>query len=197
MLYDSIKGTVSFVCADFIAVDVNNIGYRVHIPLHLYSSKLLVGEPIFLFVSQIVREDSEKLYGFLERSERDVFEKLLNVSGIGAKTALLLIGRMQLSNLTYAIKSQDAQSLSRVPGIGKKTAERIIIELADKMDLWHQETSSQDALPAESAVTNDALSALMNLGYSLSQSKKAVEKALSSTKSKELSCLISSALREL
>jgi len=195
-MFEYIKGKLIEVDAQKAIIDVNGLGYKVFIPSSIYSD-LLNAKDVFLYISYIVKEDSQTLYGFLTKSQRDLFDLLITVSGIGAKTAILLLGHLDLNNLYSAITNADIKSISKVPGIGKKTAERLIVELKDKLknldkkytDIFINKTSS---------AALDAIAALMNLGYSSNQSKKAVKSALdNSNENLDLSSLITLALKNI
>jgi len=157
-------------------VDVGGVGYRIHIPLSNYSRLPSVGERVRLFISTVIREDSHKLFGFLSAAERDLFETLTEVSGIGPKTALALLGHLEASELQLAISRSDLSSICKVPGIGKKTAERLIVEMRDR---FQKNTILPSSLPhAESSFAQDALRALINLGYQPIQAQKAIQAIL-------------------
>ena len=192
-MYEYIKGTLVSLSHEFAIIDVGGIAYRIHIPISLYTMAHKEGSELTLYISHIVREDSERLFGFLSRGERDLFEKFLGISGIGAKTALSLIGHMDSGDLKLAIQTGNATLLSRVPGIGKKTAERIIVELSDRIEKWKLETSLPTGVKGD--LISDALAALTNLGYSHSHAEKAIKKVIDDNE--ELPQLITSALKHI
>lgn len=198
-MFEYIKGTLVEYFLNQAVIDVNGIGYKLLIPLSTYTHMPQVGSEALFYVSAVIREDSHRYFGFLSRKERDFFEKLSDVSGIGPKTALSLIGHMDSSALEEAISSANIFLLSKVPGIGKKTAERLIVELKDKI-----KTGFKGDLPSvngtevkeEDNTVSDALNALMNLGYNTMQAQKAIKKALEHTgETPELSKLITTALK--
>lgn len=158
-------------------VDVGGIGYIVFIPHRVLEQLPSAGEPVQLHTAFIVREFSHALYGFLSAHERDVFEVLLNISGVGPKLALSLIGHMPLPALQEAISSQDVPTLCRVPGVGKKTAERLIVELKDKLSHLMTFDVSPVADP-KTRTMQEAIFALINLGYTQSAAHKAVKQSL-------------------
>lgn len=182
-------------------IEVNGIGYKIFIPISCYSKLPQVGKDVTLYISTVIREDSQKNYGFITRMERDLFENLIDVSGIGPKTALALIGHLDIADLQLAISQSNISLLSKVPGIGKKTAERLVIELKDKWGklLGQNGDLSLGALSSgKKDAFSDAISALVNLGYSPLLAQKAVKTAISSSEEEpELSSLITSALRNL
>ena len=114
-------------------IDTQGIGYKILIPLNTYTKLPNIDSPTTLYISHIVREDSQTLYGFFEKKDRDLFETLLQVSGIGPKTGIGIIGHMDSEQLQQAIASSNISVLSKLPGIGKKTAERLVLEMKDKM----------------------------------------------------------------
>jgi Holliday junction DNA helicase RuvA len=190
-MYEYIKGKLVSALPNKAVVDAHGVGYAISIALNTYSRLPQVGHEIQLFIAPIVREDAHLLYGFLSQTERDLFDRLTAVSGIGPKTAMALTGHMEISDLEMAILQSNVALLSKVPGIGKKTAERLVIELRDKIKI----DISHPATPARGVIA-DAISALTNLGYNPMAAQKAVQKAAGdSAKEPELSKLITLALR--
>ena len=179
-MYDYIKGTLTEITPNKVTVETYGVGYLLFIPLNIYSSICSSkGKEITLYTSFVVREDSHRLFGFLHKQEREVFEKLSEISGIGPKTALGIIGHLSLEELDLAIYEQDVITLSKVPGIGKKTAERLIIEMKDKLSSLKISSEEKDSLSSESSLLlKDASSALMNLGYAQAKAHEIVKKAL-------------------
>lgn len=177
------KGKITHLTPLHASLEVGGVGYRIEIPVNAFSALSHEQGEVQLFLSDIVREDSHRLFGFLTREERNRFEKLCDVSGIGPKTALLLIGHLPFDDMQLAVSQNDAKTISRVPGIGKKTAERLIIEMRDKM-------AAPEQLPS---VQSDALSALINLGYNEKEASRALQKV--SDTSSDLGALITAALR--
>lgn len=198
-MFEYIKGTLVALQPHKAVVDVNGIGYLLHTPLSAFSAMPPIGKEITFYISSVIREDSHKNFGFLSVEERDLFEKISAVSGIGPKTALALIGHLDAQALESAITTANSTLLSKIPGIGKKTAERLIVELRDKVLKGLKKsplpTTPQKGLSEEDQTVNDALSALMNLGYNSLQAQQAIKKVLSETeKAPELSTLIRLAL---
>jgi len=157
-------------------VDVGGVGYRVTIPL---STFYRVGEPgaeVTLLTHTHVREDALALFGFLTAMEQELFERLIAVSGVGPKVAISILSGIEAPELAAALRSSDIARLTRIPGVGKKTAERLVVELKDKMqDL----PAAEAAVPASpSAATDDLVSALLHLGYSRPEAERGVERAL-------------------
>lgn len=179
-MYAYIKGTLVQASSGTVILEAGGIGYLIHIPASLYPLLPPLNSNLKLFTSFIVRELSQTLYGFMSSSECECFEILLGVSGIGPKLALSLIGHLNLSELHLAISSGNIQALSRTPGIGKKTAERLIVELRGKLPA-SEECDLNYAVTADpfSQKINDAMSALINLGYNQMTAQKAVKKSMS------------------
>jgi Holliday junction DNA helicase RuvA len=147
-----------------IMVDVSGVGYEVDVPMSSFYNLPATGEKVSLFTHFVVREDAQQLFGFLTLKERAAFRELIRISGVGPKLALSVLSGLSVDDLASCIALQDAGRLTRVPGIGKKTAERLLLELKGKL---------ADALPqaggaglATATVANDALHALLALGYS-------------------------------
>lgn len=162
-----------------VTIETGGIGYKIYIPVSHYALLPKIGEPVCLFLSAVIREDSHKHYGFLTLHERDLFEDLIVVSGVGPKTALTLLGHLVPDDLQIAISKSDVNTICKVPGIGKKTAERLIVEMRDRLI---KKPLALTSLPISSAPSNscaqDALSALVNLGYPAIQAQKAVQTIL-------------------
>jgi len=196
-MFEYIKGKLIEVDAQRAIIDINGIGYKVCIPTSVYSD-LIDKDDVFLYTSYIVKEDSQTLYGFLTRQDRDIFQMLLSVSGIGAKTAILLLGYLNIESLYGAITNADVRLISKVPGIGKKTAERLIVELRDKFKTFDKNLSFALHSNKTSSIASDAALALINLGYSSTQAQRAVKSVLKDFDNKpELSSLITKALQEI
>jgi Holliday junction DNA helicase RuvA len=144
-----------------IVVDVLGVGYEVDVPMSTFYNLPATGEKVALQTHLIVREDGHFLYGFLSESERGAFRQLLKISGVGARTALAVLSGLSVSDLAQAVAMQEAGRLTKIPGIGKKTAERLLLELRDKLP--KVSISSAGAVPDAGS---DILSALLALGYS-------------------------------
>lgn len=185
MLY-YIKGTLALKLENSVVVEAGGIGYRLFVPANssVYLEK--EGSPVTIYTSMIIREDDISLYGFGEKAELDTFGKLITVSGVGAKAALSILSAMPLNELHQAIASGDAKSLTRANGIGKKTAERIVLELRDKFTAIEDTNASQSSETAlgESGADSrtEAVSALIALGYTRSEAVN----ALAAVKEKDL-----------
>jgi Holliday junction DNA helicase RuvA len=163
-----------------VVVDVNGIGYEVLIPLSSYDKLPPPGQPVTLLTQLIVREDAHTLYGFMSAAERDLFRLLINcVSGIGPKTALNILSGMNVVAFRGAVASSDVKALSQISGVGKKTAERIVVELRDKIGAAGalEAASAKHALSPEDQKTSDATLALMALGFKQPEAHDAVRAA--------------------
>ena len=163
-----------------VVVDVNGIGYEVLIPLSSFDKMPAPGQPVKLLTQLVVREDAHILYGFATTAERDLFKLLVHsVSGIGPKTALNILSGVSVAAFRGAVASSDVKSLSQISGVGKKTAERIVMELRDKIGAagaW-EAASAKNALSADDQKTNDAVLALMALGFKQIEAHDAVRAA--------------------
>jgi holliday junction DNA helicase RuvA len=155
-----------------IVVEVGGIGYDVTITVPTFSDLPGLGCEVGLHIHTHVREDVLALYGFFRPEEKQLFEKLLTVSGIGPKLAITILSGMAADEMVGAIRGNDVARLTKIPGIGKKTAERMVLELRDKLPPLGAEAVA--AIPSLSAVEEDVLSALMNLGYQRPSAEKAV-----------------------
>jgi Holliday junction DNA helicase RuvA len=181
---------------DRVLIDVGGVGYNVAIPLGTYSALPPRGGRATLHVHTHVREDALLLFGFATPEERALFEKLLSVSGIGPRVALTILSGLPVPDLVRAIVAQDSRRLSTIPGIGKRLAERLGLELKEKLGDLGLSSASSSPLPRGSAA-DDALGALVNLGYREAQALPAVEAALKESPASDLSELIQGALKRL
>lgn len=161
-----------------LIVDVNGVGYDVAVPVSSFYGLGESGSEIALRIHTHVREDALLLYGFATRIEQDLFERLISVSGIGPKVALAVLSGIEPSDLIKAIQRADLARLTAIPGVGKKTAERIVLELKDRLPLAaHTEAPVADVASAPD-LKDDVLSALINLGYQRPLAEKAVDAAI-------------------
>jgi Holliday junction DNA helicase RuvA len=159
-----------------IVVETCGVGYEVNISVPTFSELPANGSEVALHIYTHVREDLIALYGFLRPAEKQLFEKLMTVSGIGAKLAITILSGMAADEMAGAIRGNDVARLTRIPGIGKKTAERMVLELRDKLP--PVAGASAPTTPALSATEQDVLSALVNLGYQRAAAEKALASAL-------------------
>ena len=197
-MYEFIRGKLVGSSPLKAVIDVGGLGYSIAIGLNTYSHLPQIGEEIILYLSFVVREDSQTLYGFLTLAARDFFEKLTNVSGIGPKTALALLGHLDLIDLQMAILHGNTALLSKSPGIGKKTAERLVVEMRDKIKQDKNVPVSAIDMGDKKGFLADAISALIHLGYHPIEAQKAVKKvSIESSEEIDLGKLITAALKVL
>jgi Holliday junction DNA helicase RuvA len=181
-----------------IVVDANGVGYDVSVPLSTFYGLGDPGSEIALRIHTHVREDALALYGFATRLEQDLFERLISISGIGPKVALAVLSGIEPPELVRAIERADLARLTAIPGVGKKTSERIVVELKDRLPRVHLAATGADGQTAPpAAVKDDVLSALINLGYHRPLAEKAVEAALKATPGSDFERTLRQALREL
>lgn len=157
-----------------IIVEAAGVGYEVTISIPTFTALPAEGAQVSLLIYTHVREDALSLFGFMDRTEKRLFEKLLSISGIGPKLAVTVLSGLPSERLIAAIHGQDHATLTRIPGVGKKTAERIVLELKDKL----QELGSVPVAGSSTPITEDVLSALTNLGYQRPVAQKGLESAI-------------------
>jgi Holliday junction DNA helicase RuvA len=174
-----LTGRLAFKAPTNLALDVHGVGYEVFIPLSTYYNLPNVDDSLTLSIHTHVREDAIQLFGFSTAQEKDAFVLLLSVSGIGPKSALGILSALPVSDLVSAIQSADVEKLETVPGIGKKSAGRLVLELKDKLIKLHPAlTPAADPMTrTKDDAFDDALSALTNLGYRASDAKEALKAA--------------------
>ncbi|HKT78959.1 MAG TPA: Holliday junction branch migration protein RuvA [Vicinamibacterales bacterium] len=178
-----------------LVVDVSGVGYDVAVPLSTFYGLGDPGSEIALRIHTHVREDALALFGFATRLEQDLFERLIGISGIGPKLALAVLSGIEPSELIRAISRADVARLTGIPGVGKKTADRIVLELKDRLPIERGEATSSAATAP--SVNDDVLSALMNLGYHRPLAEKAVTTAAKSVPDGDFERTLKAALREL
>ena len=206
-MIEYIKGQLADLNPTYAVIEAAGVGYAIHIALPSYSA--LVGKEhteTKLFITEIIREDTHDLFGFFTRGERELFLMLMTVSGIGANTARMIMSAYSASEIRQIIATGNARALSQVKGLGPKTAQRIIVDLKDKVlkvDLESQEpgAKSQDALLLSAAVDNDvkqeAVSALTMLGFASAASGKVADKILTANPHASVEEVIKQALKML
>jgi holliday junction DNA helicase RuvA len=174
-----LRGHIFSKSPNAVILDCNGVGYELAISVATYTELGEPKEPASLHVHTHVREDALQLFGFHDLTEKRLFEKLLTISGIGPKLAITVLSGIAAERLVTAIRSGDHATLTKIPGIGKKTAERVVLELKDKLDdlAGLTPTTTEPAKPTLSAVAEDVLSALTNLGYPRPTALKAIENA--------------------
>ena len=174
-MYAYLEGKFSYKSAAQVYVDVNGVGYEVNISLNTYSA-IQAMEKGKLFIHLQVKEDAHTLYGFFEKQEKEMFVMLISVSGVGAATARMMLSSLKSEEVGLAIMQGNVRLLESVKGIGKKTAERLVLELKDKVN---KQPSGADAMmPAGNRLEQDALTALTALGISRQQAEQSVQKII-------------------
>ena len=181
-MYAYIKGTIEEIAEDAVVVEAGGIGYNIKISTATAALLPGVGNEVKIYTYTLVREDAFALFGFLTRDDLEIFKKLIAVSGIGPKGGLAILSVMSADDLRFAVMAGDAKAIAKAPGIGKKTAEKLIIELKDKLDLDDMLHPAEEGIPAAAAdsgatsVQSEAVQALVALGYGSTESLKAVKK---------------------
>ena len=166
-MYAYLKGQLVELSPTYTILDVTGHGYYIHTPLTVFNKSYTIGQEILLYTTFIVREDSMRLFGFVRKKDQILFEQLIAISGLGPKIALSILSQGEKINFSQMIIEKDTQALTKIPGIGKKTAERIIIDLSDKIKNIPLEKST-------SPLIEDAICALINLGYKEKEAQKNV-----------------------
>jgi len=174
-------------------VEAAGVGYNVNITVPTFSDLPALGSEVALHIHTHVREDLIALYGFLRAEEKQLFEKLITVSGIGPKLAITILSGMATADMVGAIRSNDFARLTKIPGIGRKTAERMCVELRDKLEAF----GAPQPVVSHSAVEEDVISALTNLGFQRALAEKAVERAVQSAGRENFDAIFRAALGTL
>ena len=200
-MYAYIKGELAEINTDHIVIEAGGIGYQVFISLQTFDYLPSVGENLKIYTYLYLREDAMILYGFLTKDDLELFTLLISVSGIGPKGGLAILSTLEADDLRFAILSGDAKAISKAPGVGGKTAQRVILELKDKLsleDAFEAKTEhvQKNAAAAGGSVKNDAVMALTALGYSSTESLKAVS-AVEITEDMDVEEVLKAALKHL
>jgi Holliday junction DNA helicase RuvA len=193
-MYEFIRGAVADLNPASIVVDAGGIGYFINISLNTYS-KVSGKQEVNLLIHQVVREDALVLYGFAERRERDLFRNLISVSGVGASTAIMMLSSLDPDEIAAAVTTGNVDVLKAVKGIGAKTAQRIIIDLKDKLGKMPE--SSQILISPDNTLRKEALSALVMLGFAKKDADKAVSKIIKDNPEATVERVIKTALKRL
>ena len=167
-------GTLAAKKPPALLLDVRGVGYEVEAPMSTFYHLPALGEPVTLHIDMITREDAQKLYGFYTLEERRLFRLLIKVNGVGPKLALALLSRLSPQEFISCILQKDTTTLVRLPGVGKKTAERLLIEMGDRITHWIEETPGLSIEPQRATEHEDAIDALVALGYSTANAQRAV-----------------------
>ena len=194
-MYDYIKGKLVEITPAYAVVDCGGIGYYINISVNTYSQLSSGREEVLLYVHQIVREDALLLYGFYSREERSLFRSLISVSGIGANTANVMLSSLSVDEIVGAILTENVSVIKSIKGIGIKTAQRVIIDLKDKVG--KENASLETIIFTASAVKDEAIAALIALGFSKSVVMKVVDHILMKNQQVTVEELIKLALKQM
>lgn len=195
----SLRGTLLEASAGACVIEAAGVGYLVHVSSHTAKSLPGRGEPLFLRTRQVVREDAHLLFGFADAEELRLFDLLIGVSGVGPRLALAVLSGLRPAALARAIKTEQVGSLVAIPGIGRKTAERLVVELRDKVEAppGAAREAAEAGLMPKADRWEDAVAALTGLGYTPAQAQDAVRKAAAGTEELSLEQLVRLALARL
>lgn len=191
----SIRGRLTFKRAPQIVVECSGVGYEVETPMSTFLDLPQSGTELFLYTHLLVREDAQILYGFATEDERLMFRTLLKVNRVGAKLALGILSAMTTNEFRRCVELEDTTSLSRIPGVGKKTAERLIIEMRDRIDAVAPAAGRAPALTVDASARNEAVDALVALGYKIKEVNSLISKL--EIKDKSAEDIIRLALRQV
>ena len=181
-----IKGKLVHIYENVIIVENNGIGYEIFVPVSVIGNMPLVGSEVMIYTYMHVREDALQLFGFLDRDTLEIFKLLISVSGIGPKGAIGVLGTLSADDIRYAVMAEDAKTIAKAPGIGAKTASKVVIELKDKLKMRDVAENISSEIDGQQSIfddggskqaVSDAIEALVSLGYSATEATKAVRKA--------------------
>lgn len=193
-MYEYIKGILVEATPTYAVVDCGGVGYYIHISVNTYSN-ISAEKNVVLYIHQIVREDAHLLYGFFSKEERTVFRQLISVSGVGANTASVMLSSMTVNEIVGAIQTDNVNAIKSVKGIGLKTAQRVIIELKDKIGTTG--ITGGDSVFTGNTIKEEALSALVMLGFVKAQAAKVLDKIVAGGGITSVEELIKQALKQL
>src|SRR6267142_957350 len=191
-----LRGTLGDKRPNQVLVDVGGVGYLVHVPLSTFYALGDLHSNVTLLIHTQVREDSISLYGFLSSREKHLFELLISASGVGPVLALKILSGMSVDDLVPAVRTGDLARLTRIPGVGRKTAERMVVELRDKLAAMETPEGSRQAV-ATTGTAGDVVSALLNLGYEQRAAEQAVERAKKDGATETFEDLLRATLQQL
>ena len=181
-----IKGKLVHIYENVIIVENNGIGYEIFVPVSVIGNMPLVGSEVMIYTYMHGREDALQLFGFLDRDTLEIFKLLITVSGIGPKGAIGVLGTLSADDIRYAVMAEDAKTIAKAPGIGAKTASKVVIELKDKLKMRDVAENISSEIDGQQSIfddggskqaVSDAIEALVSLGYSATEATKAVRKA--------------------
>lgn len=189
-----IRGKLLIKKPNYVLIEAGGIGYLVNIPLSTYY-KLSDNKEAEIYIHTKIREDQISLYGFSDENEKQIFEKIISISGVGPKTALALLSGLSIEELYQVIEKQDVKKLCKIPGIGSKTAQRILLEIKDK--IRSKDSNVPQTLTVNEELKKDLISALINLGYSTKESEEVVNTVLKRNDNSDISYLLKECLKIL
>lgn len=181
-----VKGKLVYIYENTIIVENNGIGYEIFVPMSVIGNMPQIGSEVMIYTYMNVREDALQLFGFLDRDTLEVFKLLITVSGIGPKGAIGVLGTLSADDIRYAVMAEDAKTIAKAPGIGAKTASKVVIELKDKLKMRDVAEDIKSEIDGQQSIfekddtkqaVSDAIEALAALGYSATEATKAVRKA--------------------
>lgn len=181
----SLRGTLQEKHPPLLLVDVHGVGYEVHAPMTSFYQLPPLGSDVLLYTHFVVRDDAQLLFGFIDKQTRELFRELIKVNGLGPKMALAILSALDVDELILCVQQNNLNTLVRVPGIGRKTAERLLVELRDRVDHWTGKSSLSESrvthgttTPSTPSIRQDAESALLALGYKPQEAEKAIQGVL-------------------
>lgn len=181
-----VKGKLVYIYENTIIVENNGIGYEIFVPMSVIGNMPQIGSEVMIYTYMNVREDALQLFGFLDRDTLEVFKLLITVSGIGPKGAIGVLGTLSADDIRYAVMAEDAKTIAKAPGIGAKTASKVVIELKDKLKMRDVAEDIKSEIDGQQSIfekddtkqaVSDAIESLVALGYSATEATKAVRKA--------------------
>jgi Holliday junction DNA helicase RuvA len=193
-MYEFLKGKIKEVTPAYVIIENAGIGYFINISLNTYS-QISEKDDTSIYLEEIIREDAFSLYGFSTTSEREIFRHLLSVSGVGANTARVILSSMSPQEIKNAILNEQVNTLKKVKGIGAKSAQRIIVDLKDKLS--KTETEEEFVTPANNTIKEEALSALVTLGFTKSKVEKVLDELIQKEGDIQVEQIIKKALSQL
>ena len=184
-MFAYIKGSLEVKSINYVVVENNGIGYEIFVPMSVIGNMPQIGSEVMIYTYMNVREDALQLFGFLDRDTLEVFKLLITVSGIGPKGAIGVLGTLSADDIRYAVMAEDAKTIAKAPGIGAKTASKVVIELKDKLKMRDVAPDIKSEIDGQQSIfednskqaVSDAIEALAALGYSATEATKAVRKA--------------------
>lgn len=192
-----LQGVLVDKSADRVVLDIHGVGYEVLIPFSTYYELGEIGETVSLYIYTHVREDALSLYGFLTAREKRLFTRLIGISGIGPKLGITILSGLPVDELIQAFMEENLIRLTAIPGVGKKTAERMILEMKDKVAMLFPDVREATIVGTPGSLQGDVVSALVNLGYPRHTAESAVSRALKETQVARFEDLLKASLRRI